>query len=380
MGIPFLDLEAQHRPLRNEILREWAQIYDTAHFVSGDRVAAFEEAFAAAHDAAHAVAVSNGTVALELALRASDIGPGDRVIVPANTFIATAEAVSNVGATPLLVDCNPATRTISVEAAIGAMSAPDVKAILPVHLYGQPVDMDPILEAAAASDTVVIGDAAQAHLARYKGRSVGSLGAMACFSFYPGKNLGAPGEGGAVTTNDGELAERLRALRNHGQLRKYHSATIGTNARMHEIVAAALNVKLRHLPEWTEARRQVASWYFEELADLYGVDLFPEPEWAYSVYHLFVIELDERDAVMKQLLADDIGAGLHYPVPVHLQEAYRDLGVPEGSLPQAERSAARLLSLPMFAEMTREQVATVADALRNSVPGHFEDSAIEEGP
>jgi dTDP-4-amino-4,6-dideoxygalactose transaminase len=365
--VPFLDLQAQHRPLRDEILAAWAEIYDSTAFVAGPRVEAFEQAFAAAHGSTHAVAVSNGTAALELALRALGIGHGDRVIVPANTFIATAEAVSNVGATPLLVDCDPDTRTISVEDAVRAMDEPGVRAVLPVHLYGQPADMDPIVEAAERRGVAVVEDAAQGHLARYKGRPVGSLGVMACFSFYPGKNLGAPGEGGAVTTSDDALAAKLQVLRNHGQAVKYHSDVVGGNARMHEMVGAALAIKLPHLAAWTEARRRAAAWYHEELEDVAGIDLFPEPAGAYSVYHLFVVEVDDRDRVLAALNDAGIGAALHYPVPVHLQEAYASLGLREGSFPNAERSASRLLSLPMFAEITRDQVARVATALRNAV-------------
>jgi len=267
----------------------------------------------------------------------------------------------------VLVDCDPATRTISVDAATRAIGSHDVKAVIPVHLYGQPADMDPILEAAERNSVLVLEDAAQAHLATYKGRSVGSLGDVGCFSFYPGKNLGAPGEGGAVTTKKPELADRMRVLRDHGQAEKYHSSVVGTNARMSELVAAALDIKLRHLDGWTDARRAVARWYREELAGIPGVDVFDEPEWARSVYHLFVVELDERDRVLTALQEAGIGAGLHYPVPIHLQEAYASLGHREGSFPHAERSAARLLSLPMFPEMTRAQVGVVATELRRAV-------------
>jgi dTDP-4-amino-4,6-dideoxygalactose transaminase len=366
MNVPFLDLVAQQRPLRDEILSDWAEIYDTARFVSGAKVAAFERSFADAHEVDHAVAVSTGTAALELALRALDIGPDDRVILPANTFIATAEAVSNVGAVPVLVDCDPTTRNISAEAAIAAMDAIDVHAVIPVHLYGQPADLDPILDAARRRGIAVVEDAAQAHLARYKGRSVGGLGDIAAFSFYPGKNLGAPGEGGAVTTSDPDLADRVRMLRDHGQVRKYLSTVVGTNARMHEIVAAALSVKLRFLDEWTEARRAVASRYLEELAGIPGVTLFPELEWARSVYHLFVVEVEARPEVMASLEAQGIGFGLHYPVPIHLQAAYEDLGLGLGSFPNAEASAERLLSLPMFPEMTQDQITAVITAVRTA--------------
>lgn len=367
MRVPFLDLAAQLRPLKDEILNEWAEIYESATFVSGPRVAAFERSFADAHDVGHAVAVSNGTAALELALRALDIGPGDRVIVPANTFIATAEAVSNVGATPLLVDCDPTTHTIAIEQTMEQLDVAGVRAVIPVHLYGQPADMDPIVEAAQARGIWVIEDAAQAHLARYRGRRVGGLGDMAAFSFYPGKNLGAPGEGGALTTRHSDFADRLRMLRDHGQDRKYNSRIIGTNARMSEITAATLTVKLRHLSEWTDARRTVASWYREALKDLEGVTVFREPAWAWSVYHLFVIEAEARDHLMHELAAAGIGTGLHYPTPIHLQPAYSSLNLGPGSFPSTEAAARRLLSLPMFPEMTSEQVTHVADVIRSAI-------------
>jgi len=365
--VPFLDLAAQLRPLKDEILSEWAEIYESAAFVSGPRVAAFEQSFAEAHDVEHAIAVSNGTAALELALRVLDIGPGDRVIVPANTFIATAEAVSNVGATPLLVDCDPGTRTIAVEHTLRQLDAAGVRAVIPVHLYGQPADMDPIVEAARARGVWVIEDAAQAHLARYRGRPVGGLGDIAAFSFYPGKNLGAPGEGGAVTTRNSDYADRLRMLRDHGQDHKYNSQIIGTNARMSEITAATLTVKLRYLSEWTDARRTVASSYREALEALPGVTVFPEPDWAWSVYHLFVIEVEARDHLVRELTAAGIGTGLHYPTPIHLQPAYSSLNLGPGSFPATEDSARRLLSLPMFPEMTKAQVTRVADLIRSTV-------------
>jgi dTDP-4-amino-4,6-dideoxygalactose transaminase len=364
--VPFLDLSAQLRPLKDEILKEWAEIYEAAAFISGAKVSAFEEAFADAHEVEHAVAVSNGTVALELALRVLDIGPGDRVIVPANTFIATAEAVSNVGATPLLVDCDATTRTIAVEHTLRQLDVAGVRAVIPVHLYGQPADMDPIVEAARARGVWVIEDAAQAHLARYRGRPVGGLGDMAGFSFYPGKNLGAPGEGGAVTTRNSDFADRLRMLRDHGQDRKYNSQIVGTNARMSEITAATLSVKLRYLSEWTNARRTVASWYREALEGIPEVTVFHEPDWARSVYHLFVIEVEARDHLVGELTAAGIGTGLHYPTPVHLQPAYSSLNLRPGAFPSTEESARRLLSLPMFPEMTEAQVMYVADVIRST--------------
>jgi len=362
MDVPFLDLGRHHTPIREEVLAAWAAIYDSSGFVSGAHVASFESAFAAAHGASHTVAVANGTVALELALRAVGIGPGDQAIVQANTFIATAEAVSNVGAEPLFVDCN-ANAGIDVEQAVEAMARPDVRAVLPVHLYGHPADLDPILDAAGRHGVTVIEDAAQAHLATYRNQSVGSFGAAAGFSFYPGKNLGAPGEGGAITTNDDALAARLRSLADHGQAAKYHSDLVGTNARMIELVAAMLEIKLARLAEMTEARRRVADMYRALLDGSDLVELPQEAQWAEPVYHLFVVEVDARDRVQELLAARGIATGLHYPVPLHLQPAYGHLGYTDGAFPVAERRAERLLSLPMFPELTDVEVETVAKGL-----------------
>ncbi len=366
MDVPFLDLSRHHAPIRDEVLGAWAEIYDSGAFVSGARVAAFESAFAAAHETRHAVAVSNGTVALELALRGIGIGVGDRVVVPVNTFIATAEAVSNVGAEPVFVDCD-ATATIDVERAAAAMAEPGVKAILPVHLYGHPADLDPIVESAARFDVAVVEDAAQAHLATYKGRPIGGFGVAAGFSFYPGKNLGAPGEGGAIVTNDDDLARRLRSLRDHGQAEKYHSDRVGTNARMMELVAAMLEIKLARLAESTVSRRSVATRYEELLGGRTGIDLPTEMPWAEHVYHLYVVEVEDRDAVRDRLTAEGIETGLHYPLPLHLQPAYRDLGYGPGAFPVTERKAERLLSLPMFPELSDTEIEFVAKGLLEAV-------------
>jgi len=367
--VPFLDLVAQNRDLRDEILEVWARILDTARYVSGAEVAAFEEEFAEVCGTAHCVAVSSGTDALMLGLRVLGAGPGDRVVLPANTFIATAEAVSNVGAEPLLVDCDPVTRNVDVAAATRALSEPGVVGLIPVHLYGQPADMDPLLTAAEAAGAWVMEDAAQAHLARYKERPAGSLGRIAAFSFYPGKNLGAPGEGGAVTTNDSAAADLLRMLRDHGQSAKYQSRVIGYNSRMMELAAAVLRIKLRHLPAWVEGRRRVAAGYIEGLSDIEGVEAPFEPEWAWSVYHLFVVHTAARDRVKAQLEEAGIGVGLHYPIPIHLQEAYRHLGHSPGDFPNAEANASNGVSLPMFPEMTEDQVDYVCRQLAAAVSG-----------
>ncbi len=367
MNVPFLDLGAHHQPLREQIFAAWSEIYDATRFVGSREVRAFEEAFAAAHDVGHCVAVSTGTDSLHLALRALGVGPGDQVVVPANTFIATAEAVSHTGATPRFVDCDPATKNIDVEAAAVALADPAVKGVIGVHLYGQPCDVDPLRKASEARGKFVMEDAAQAHLARYKGRPVGGLGDVAGFSFYPGKNLGAPGEGGAILTDDPDIAAVLSELRDHGQSRKYHSARIGFNSRMHEMVGAALNIKLPHLEAWTAARRAVADRYRELLAEADDVELPVDAEWAHSVYHLFVVHVPNRDRVMELMQESGIGVGLHYPVPIHLQAAYAWMGHRPGDFPVAERSAQTLLSLPMFAELTDDQIRYVADTLKAAV-------------
>jgi len=364
--VPFLNLALQHRTLRAEILAAWERVLDSTSFVSGGEVRAFEEEFAERHGVQHCIAVSSGTDALVLALRAAGVRPGERVALPANTFIATAEAVSTIGAVPHLVDCNDATATIDVDQVTKAL-ADGVRGVLPVHLYGQPADVDPLRSAADANGAVVIEDAAQAHLATYQGRYAGGLAGAAAFSFYPGKNLGATGEGGAVTTNDDEIARQVRMLRDHGQSEKYRSDVIGYNARMSELIAAALRIKLRHLPGWTEARRAAARHYRRLLADVPGVRLQEEPAWASSSYHLFVVRVADRDAVRAKLERAGISTGLHYPVPVHLQKAYASLGHRRGDFPVAESWADQGISLPMFPELSEAQVERVVEALAAAV-------------
>jgi dTDP-4-amino-4,6-dideoxygalactose transaminase len=365
--IPFLNLKRHHAPIEAEVLDRWTQILESGAFVSGSYVAAFERGFAELHDTDHAIAVANGTVALELIWRGLGVGPGDRVIVPASTFIATAEAVSNVGARPLFVDCEPGTGNIDVEQTIAAMDDPDVVGLVPVHLYGQPADMDPLLSAGRDRGLHIVEDAAQAHAARYKNRSIGGLGDASGFSFYPGKNLGAPGEGGAVLTNDAELASRIRLLANHGEGHKYRSDIVGTNARMMELVAAMLDVKLPRLEAASEGRRRVAARYRDLLGDTKGLTLPVEHEWATPVYHLFVVEVDNRQSVMDHLEERGVASGLHYPVPLHLQPAYSDLGYHKGAFPVAEARADRIVSLPIFPEMTEPEIEAVAAALKEAV-------------
>lgn len=364
--VPLIDLPAQHEPLNDEIIAAWSRILNTGAFISGAEVAAFEREFAAACEVAHCVAVSTGTDALVLALRALGVRRGDRVIVPANTFFATAEAVSLAGAEPALVDCDPLTRTISVEAVEDELRARGAAGVIAVHLYGHPADVDALAAVAGAHGAWVVEDAAQAHLARSHGVRAGGLGRIACFSFYPSKNLGAPGEGGAITTNDAALAESVRALRHHGQRTPNRHESIGCNARLGELAAAALRVKLAHLEDWTRRRRRVADRYRAGLAGTQGIELPHTVSSAEPVWHLFAIEVDARDALRARLQEAGIATGVHYPTPIHLQPAYAHLGHGRGSFPIAERSCARVLSLPMFPELSDAQIDRVVEALRTA--------------
>jgi dTDP-3-amino-3,4,6-trideoxy-alpha-D-glucose transaminase len=369
--VGMLDLPAQHVPLHDEILAAWSCILRGAAFVSGAEVAAFEREFAEACEVDHCVAVSTGTDALALALRALGVGPGDRVIVPANTFFATAEAVSLAGAEPALVDCDPLTRTISVEAVERELRGRGAVGVIAVHLYGHPADADALGIVAGEHGAWVMEDAAQAHLARCRGARVGGLGRIACFSFYPSKNLGATGEGGAVTTDDPALADAVRALRHHGQREANRHDVLGCNARLDELTAAALRIKLRHLEAWTRERRRVAARYTEALADAEFVRLPYTAPWADPVWHLYATEVDDRDAVRERLAGMGVATGVHYPTPIHRQPAYTHLGLGPGALPHAERSAARVLSLPMHADLTDAQVDRVAQALVAATEGRW---------
>jgi dTDP-4-amino-4,6-dideoxygalactose transaminase len=342
-------------------------VLDTSAFILGREVEAFERAFAEYVGARECVGVSNGTAAIQLALQACGVGPGDEVIVPANTFFATAEAVSTAGAKPVFVDCDPDTSNIDasqVEAAVTGRT----RAIIPVHLYGQPADLDALFEVARRHDLLVIEDAAQAHGARYKGKRVGPLARAGCFSFYPGKNLGAYGEGGAVVTNDPEVARRLRMLRDHGSEQKYRHELVGYNFRLEGMQGAVLGVKLKYLDEWNAMRRRHAARYREllaPLADSGALALPVEADYSEHVYHLFVVQTGSRDALQRYLSAAGVQTGIHYPVPVHLQPAYAALGHQAGDFPNAEAQSARVLSLPMFAELTEHQIRYVADALKD---------------
>jgi dTDP-4-amino-4,6-dideoxygalactose transaminase len=363
--IPFVDLGAQYRSIKREVDAAIQRVIESAAFVMGREVEAFEAAFAAYTGARHCICLSNGTAAIHLALVACGVGAGDEVIVPANTFFATAEAVANAGATPRFVDVDPVSYTLDPER-IEAALTPRTRAITPVHLYGQAADLDPIFEVASRHNLLVIEDAAQAHGSLYKGRHVGTRGRAGCFSFYPGKNLGAYGEGGAVVTDDREVARRVRLLRDHGSTSKYTHEIIGYNFRLEEIQGAVLSVKLKHLDDWNALRRAHAARYNETLAGA-GLALPREMAYAHHVYHLYVVQSDERDQLRKALEESGIKTGIHYPVPVHLQPAFASLGHREGDFPEAERLSKRVLSLPMFAELTVEQIARVVEAISHQL-------------
>lgn len=380
--IPFVDLRAQHEQVRAEIEASIKEIIDRSSFIGGSFVSQFEREFAEYLNVQETIAVANGTDALWLSLVACGIQPGEAVITVANTFIATVEAITRAGAQPMFVDIDLETATIDVGALKSLLknecrveddgkvkhltTGRVIKAILPVHLYGLPVDMKPILELADQYGLMVIEDACQAHGAKYRFNEkwvrTGSLGKAAGFSFYPGKNLGAMGDGGAISTNDPELAMKLRWLRDHGQSEKYiHNTPYGWNSRLDAIQAAILSVKLRKLDEWNSARRQAAEQYRQALANL-PMRLPVEPENTQHVYHLYVIRVDDREYLRQELNKRGVGTGLHYPIPLHLQEAYAHLGLKAGSLPNTERSAQTILSLPMHPTLTSDQVLQVAQA------------------
>lgn len=366
MNVPFLDLKAQHKALRDEILPLWEEALLGAGFIGGPHVQALETEFADACDCRHAIAVSSGTDALLFIFKALGLEPGDEVITAANTFIATSEAITHAGGTPVFVDVEPDTYTIDPEA-VAAAIGPNTKGIVPVHLYGQTADMDPILDLAEDRGLWVVEDAAQAHLAEYKGRKAGSMGAAAAFSFYPGKNMGACGDAGAITTDDDSLADNVRLLRDHGRIDKYLHGIEGFNGRCDALQAAALRVKLRHLPEWNAARRAAANKYIKRLSGVDGVVVPTVRAESLPVWHLFVVLVDNRDRVQARLGEAGVATGLHYPVPLHLQPAYRHLRYQEGEFPVSEECGNRLLSLPMFPELTDEQIDYVCDALVQAV-------------
>ena len=367
-AVPFLDLVSPHRVLADELIAVFQSALRTAAFVGGAEVAGFEREFASFTHSKGCVAVNSGTDALRFSYQAMDIRPGDEVITVPNTFIATTEALTQAGATIRFAEVRPDTLTMDPRAVEAAIT-PRTVGIVPVHLYGQPADMDPILAVASKRGLWVIEDAAQAHGAAYKGRSAGTMGLLAGFSFYPGKNLGALGEAGATVGNDPARLETVRRLREHGQSQKYYHEIEGYNGRLDAIQAAFLRIKLRHLPEWNEGRRRAAAWYREALVGISEVHLPVEASYAQHVYHLFVIQAERRDALQAHLTACKIGTGLHYPLPLHLQTAYRHLGLTRGAFPVTEAAADSILSLPMFPELTEAQVGRVADAIRSFYRG-----------
>jgi dTDP-4-amino-4,6-dideoxygalactose transaminase len=390
-GIPFLDLVTPHKELRAELCDVFNASLDTAGFIGGPMVQGFEQDFAQFCDAAYCVGAGSGTDALRFALIAAGIGSGDIVITVPNTFIATTEAISQAGAHPVFVDIDERTYNLdpaklreyiekhcdfntATNTLIERKSRKRVKGIIPVHLYGQMADMDAILEIAERHHLIVIEDACQAHGAEYfskkenRWRKAGSMGTAAAFSFYPGKNLGACGEAGAVTTNDSDLAQKMRVLRDHGQAQKYYHDVEGYNGRLDAIQAGFLRVKLKHLATWTEQRRAAAARYRKLLAgctDKIGLPF--EPDWSKAVYHLFVVRVENRDEFMKQLGAVGIGTGIHYPIPLHLQKAYRSLGYGQGAFPISERVSAEIVSLPMFPQLQPEQQERVTSEAMNVV-------------
>jgi len=363
MNVPFLDLKAQYKTIKDEVLPAINEVIENTAFAGGPYVAKFEQAFADFCGVKHCIGVGNGTDALWLSLVALGIGHGDEVITTPNTFIATAEAISLAGAIPIFVDIEEKTHNMNPALLANAITK-KTKAIIPVHLFGQPADMDPILEIAKKHGLKVVEDACQAHGAEYKGRKAGSMGNTGCFSFYPGKNLGAYGEGGAVVTNDDALAANMRMFRDHGQAKKYYHGIIGWNARLDGIQGAVLSVKLKHLADWNDARRKHANRYSELLASVKDIIVPAEMDYAKHVYHIYALRSPERDKLMAYLAEKGVSCGIHYPVPVHLQDAYGFLKYREGSFPIAEKCASQYLSLPMFAELTDEQVAYVAQQIK----------------
>jgi dTDP-4-amino-4,6-dideoxygalactose transaminase len=371
-GIPFLDLVTPHLELETELVDAVRNVITSAMFIGGPAVEGFEREFAEFCQSKYCIAVNSGTDALRFALMAAGIGPGDIVVTVPNTFAATVEAILQAGATPQFVDVDPETSNMSAEALrthLRVHAGEPIKAIMPVHLYGQMCDMDAIMDIAQEHGLMVFEDACQAHGSEYLSKKenrwlkAGSIGKAAGFSFYPGKNLGACGEGGAVTTDDEALAQRVRMIRDHGQNKKYHHLIEGYNGRLDAMQAAILRIKLPHLRKWNENRRKAAENYNQLLKGVAGVKPPSEPRWSRGIYHLYVVRAQQRDEVQKHLTELNIGTGLHYPIPLHLQKAYEHLGYSQGDFPVTEQLARELLSLPMFPHIQREQQAQVVEAL-----------------
>ncbi len=364
MEVPFLDLKIQYESISDDITNAIQSVIDDTAFAGGAYVQSFEDDFAKYCKTSYAIGVSSGTSALWLALKAFGIGQNDEVITTPNTFIATAEAISFCGAKPVFVDIDPQTYNINPEL-IEAAITPKTKAIIPVHLYGQAADMDPILEIAGRHGLTVIEDASQAHGATYKGRPVGSLGDAGCFSFYPGKNLGAYGEAGAVVTNSDEAASKIRMLRDHGQSSKYYHEVVGWNARMDGIQGAILQAKLKKLRVWNDARRKNAAYYHRILSNIPDIILPLESYYGEHVYHIYAIRVKNRNHFREYLEERGVHTGIHYPVPLHLQNAYRSLSLGKGSFPVTEQCADELISLPMYPELNSKQLEYIAEMIRD---------------
>jgi len=363
MKVPFLDLKAQYETIKEEINTAIQEVIDSCAFAGGPFVEKFEREYAEFCGADYAIGVGSGTEALWLTLLALGIGRGDEVITVPNTFIATVEAISFAGATPVFVDIDEDYYTMNPELIENAIT-PRTKAVIPVHLFGQMANMDPIMEIAKKHGLYVIEDACQAHGAEYKGKRAGSVGEAGCFSFYPGKNLGAYGEAGAVTTNNKDLTHKIKMLRDHGQSKKYYHDIIGWNARMDGIQAAVLSVKLRHLEEWNDKRRKNAGIYDSLLKKEGELCITKEAEYNKHIYHIYAIRIQKRGALITALKEKNIFCGIHYPVPIHLQRVYKGIGYTQGSFPAAERQADEVLSLPMDAELSRDQIVYVCELLR----------------
>lgn len=361
--IPCLDLRGQHQQIKSEIFEAFEKVYEKTAFSGGPFVEEFEKSFAEFCNAKYAIGVNNGTTALHLAMLALGIGAGDEVIIPANTFIATAWGVSHAGATPVFVDCTADTWEIDVTK-IEEKITSRTKAVIGVHLYGQPFDIDGVAAVCKKHNLKFIEDAAQAQGAEYKGQPIGSFGEMACFSFYPGKNLGACGEAGGITTNNEEYTKHLQSLRNHGSVVRYYHDEIGYNYRMGGLEGASLSVKLKYLPGWNSRRQSIAARYLNEIKNP-AIKMQTQPVWAESVYHLFVVTTEDKDRLVKHLADNNIMAAFHYPVPCHLQKAYAHLGYKEGDFPNSEYLASHCVSLPMYAELTDEDVERVISVLNN---------------
>ena len=368
MEVPFLDLRAQHKDLYEEVFSFWQEIFESAGFIGGHHVSSFEEEFAEACTVKNCVAVNSGTAALRFIFLAMGVEAGDEIITVPNTFIATTEAISQANGKAVFVDIDQETFNMD-PGQIAAAITPRTKGIVPVHLYGQMANMDPILDIAKRNNLWVVEDSCQAHLAEYKENKAGSMGAASAFSFYPGKNLGACGEAGAVTTNDSNLASKIRSLRDHGQEKKYFHDFEGYNGRCDAIQAAALRVKLKHLSGWNETRRRNAKLYEKGLNSLEGVKLPIVLKGCLPVFHLFVIQIDNRDFVQSRLKKMGINTGLHYPVPLNLQNAYFKMGLPEGSFPITEQSCMKILSLPMYPELTSKQIDYVCNCIKEIMNG-----------